>query len=157
MPDNSSTIVAEALLEALETMAFVALLPVEDTGTSPPDARRVCMQFAGGSTGGIELVAPFGLGRLLRDNILGGAEDDDPDNGPDDALRELMNVTSGILLRQITADKCDVEMGIPTVERYNAPKDWPVFITQPGALVFDADGHPVAIRAWGLEAIAEAA
>ena len=137
----------EVMLNALETMAFVTLMPAEQPYARGEELRRVSIDFAGPpGRGSLQVVAPAALGRLLVANLMGiSPEDEQAASGADDALRELLNVACGTLLRQWTAHSAEpVEMGIPRVEGF--ADDWDQLARCDGVHVLDADGHVIALR-----------
>jgi chemotaxis protein CheY-P-specific phosphatase CheC len=153
MPDTQTPIILEALVEALETMAFVALLPAESPDAPPSDPRLVSIEFTRPSPGRIELVAPVSFGALLAANLQGIApEDQQAIDGGDDALRELLNVTCGsLLLKRAAACSEPFRVSIPQIRPFDAQQGWAAFIGRDGAHVLNADGDTIAIWLTGLE------
>ncbi len=158
MPDPQATTVSvlAQLVEALETMAFISPLPLEAGGEVPPapaGVRIVEMEFACPAYGAVRLMAGEGFGAALAANLL-GAEPSSPEAaaGGDDALRELMNITCGAVIRRfgLAADH-RLHMSLPTVQSCAAPDQWARFVAMPGVSVLDADGHVIAFQAVGLE------
>lgn len=153
MTQATAAAAADALARALDTMAFVALLPVaapppapavpESEVLAPADLRRVTITLGAALVAQIELLAPQALGALLASNILAtGPDDPDAASRADDALMEAMNVTAGLVAAHL-APGAAIEMGIPRL----APAtdaDWAAFVAD-GAEVFDADGLMLAI------------
>jgi hypothetical protein len=151
MSEIQNAIIVETLVEALATMAFVPLMPIEGETPVPTDPRHVKIDFTAPNPGSIELVAPIGLGLLLAANIL-GTDTSDPEAAArgDDALRELVNVTCGTLLRHFATHGQMPRMGLPASAPFDA-EQWESYIAQPDVHVLDADGHVIAIRLLGLE------
>lgn len=150
MPDLQNTLLVETLMEALETMAFVPLMPAEGETPTPAEARRVHIDFARPEPGSLELIAPAGLGRLLAANILGtGPDDPEAASRGDDALRELLNITCGTLLRRCADSGQTPQMGLPVAQPCNA-EQWQAFLHEPDVHVLDAEGHVFAARLLGL-------
>ncbi len=146
MLEISQPALEQALSDALETMAFITPLPPEDT--SPPSGPVVLsrIEYRGAANGALELACPEAFGAMLVANLLGC-----PADGPDanaraaDALRELINVTCGTILRSSDAIALGVvEMGVPTQAAFDLA-DWDAFIAA-RALLIDADGHKLALR-----------
>jgi hypothetical protein len=136
----------QALFEALETMAFITPLPPEDASPPPGPAVLSRIEYRGAANGALELACPRAFGAMLVANLLGC-----PADGPDakeraaDALRELINVTCGTILRGSDAIALGVvEMGVPTQTAFDLT-DWDTFIAA-RALLVDADGHKLALR-----------
>lgn len=89
---------AEALAEALETMAFISPEMAEGVELIAPEELRVArVAFSGhGFQGSMSLSAPHGFGiAVARSCAVNDAE-----GQADDALKELANVTCGLFLRK---------------------------------------------------------
>jgi two-component system chemotaxis response regulator CheY len=134
---------AEALAEALETMAFISL-EMQDDSAAPASARVVRIAFHGaGGVGCLTLAAPPELGALVASNCNSG-----PAEG-DDALKELANITCGILLRKRVGGSAGFEMSPPIL----APETDADSIWDGDVVRFNADGHPIAAQVtsdWGM-------
>jgi chemotaxis protein CheY-P-specific phosphatase CheC len=146
MLEISQTALGQALSDALETMAFIAPSPPEDASPSPGPAVLSRIEYRGAANGALELACPEAFGAMLVANLLGC-----PADGPDaneraaDALRELINITCGTILRSSDAIALGViEMGVPTQAPFDLA-DWDAFIGA-RALLVDADGHKLALR-----------
>lgn len=148
MPELDTNQIVEALLESLETMAFMSLAPAGSD--QPPEAvRKVSIDFTHPVAGRIELMAPAALGHLLCANIMGiDPSEPDAQAGGDDALRELMNVTCGSLLSGHFPGT-EAEMGLPALEPADGPEAWRAFLEEQDIQVLDADGHTIALRLAG--------
>lgn len=88
---------AEALAEALETMAFISpeLVSLQPDDVVSTNSRLVKIEFRGREAlGSLSLAASPGLGAVIAANL-----DDTGVNAADDALKELANITCGLLLR----------------------------------------------------------
>ena len=149
MPDqltlNSASLV-ETLAETLESMAFVSLMPAEPPYNIPADAVRIRIGFRGPSRGVVEMIAPRDLGRLLVANI---SCDEAPETcsvtQADDALKEIINIVSGALLRQHgTSENYDISL--PTASPLVADSEWVEFVGSSDVTVVDAEGASVAVR-----------
>lgn len=152
MPETQVPLIVETLLEAMETMAFVSLLPAEDGAPPPSEARLVRVAFDHPRQGSIELVAPRALGHLLAANQLGLTPDDPiAQAAGDDALCELVNVTAGAVLRRAEVSPAErFEMTVPRIEPFDAARQWDSYIAGPGVHVLDAEGHTIAICMRGM-------
>jgi chemotaxis protein CheY-P-specific phosphatase CheC len=149
MLDVQESPVAASLAEALETMAFISALPVDELGEPGEALTLVTVGFTRPNPGRLELLAPRALGRLLAENILGpeDMESFQPSQG-DDALGELGNIACGALLRRFSNQSHEpFQMGIPDLAPFTG--DWADFCRD--SAVLDADGHVLAIRASGVE------
>jgi hypothetical protein len=147
MLEHPFSTAAQSLADAVETMAFVSLMPPEQRSPLPPDLLRVSISFTGPRAGSLELIAPAAFGALLAANML-GCDPTDPDAAgrAADAMKELMNVTCGDLLPKIAAGHPrGFEMGLPQVQTLDDPAAWEAHLdAEPGNLC-DAEGHLVAV------------
>lgn len=146
---HMKSLLGESLTTALETSVALSPSPMNGaTATKPPDRAVLSSVGFDGPVGGfIQIMAGESFGdtiacralRLEPGTRVTGAE-------RRDALRELANVTCGILLRVFQDDA----QGVPsmTVPRIEAVSDeaWKAAMQDPGMLVFEADGSPIAIR-----------
>lgn len=145
MLPETQNLVLESIAEALQTMAFVMVEPAEGALPAPADARVYAVAFRGpGAAGEVQIAAPRGLGELLAVNMLalepGSTE---AAERAEDVLKELCNISAGLLLRRRGPAVADsVEMSLPA-SRDLPPALWADFVV--GAVVFLADGFPVAI------------
>lgn len=143
MPELCNTQLVESLAAALETIAFVSVMPPEEPVlAAPQDAVLISAQFSGARCGRIELIASQALGRLLLDNTVAGDADGGVVPNPNDPLIELVNITCGMLLKQLVPHK-RIEMGVPMVENFDV-STWQSFAAQGDVLL--ADGNVVAVR-----------
>ena len=149
MPQLDNNAVESALTDALMTMAFISPLPPEDAAPPVAPLCLTCISFEGAATGTVELVCPLALGAALAANCL-GAEPDSAESleGSPDALKELINVACGEMLRNsgVTAAGL-VEMNVPTHEPFELC-NWDQFVDS-GAIVLDAEGNKLAVRMTG--------
>jgi hypothetical protein len=148
MLDTTNQTVELALSEALETMAFITPLPPEDASAPTGQAVRTRIEFRGARAGALELVSPDAFGAMLAANLL-GVEPTDPDATAKtaDALRELLNVVCGTLLRKSGATAAGlIEMTVPTQAPFDLAAGWDDLANSPDAVVVDADGHKIAVR-----------
>jgi hypothetical protein len=129
---------AEALAEAMETFAFMSPQLVEGPGAPalPTGFRLVGVDFKGKDMqGSLALAAPAALGQAMADNLeLSGAA------GADDALKELANVTCGLLLRMRPGGGVGFELASP---RLSSPVETdPISIfASSDVIALRADGH----------------
>jgi hypothetical protein len=135
----------DALADSFETMAFMSPMPTEEPHEAPSDAVLVSIFFTGSSSGIVELVTPRDLGKLAATNILGV----DPGSSAhyDDALKELLNILGGLMLRRwILESRGKIEISLPKVSTFDVLADWPSFIASPGATVLNVEDNMVALR-----------
>jgi hypothetical protein len=156
MLEISNELLDASFGEALETMAFITPLPPDDPAAAVPPAGSTLVltriEYRGVQCGALELLCPRRLGAMLAANLM-GCEPDDPeaDGRAADALREVVNITCGTMLRNsgVTASGV-VEMTVPA-QRELPAAGWDAFAKSAGASVFDADGCFVALRRVELE------
>jgi chemotaxis protein CheY-P-specific phosphatase CheC len=150
--DTLNPSVEQALSEALETMAFITPLPPEDAAAPAGPAVLTRIEFRGPLEGALEVVAPDLFGAALAANLL-GVDPTDPDAKlkGSDALRELLNIACGTLLRSTGATASGLlSMGVPTQDAFDLA-EWDAFVKSDAAVVVDADGQKIAARLVELE------
>lgn len=148
MSDANAT--QEAVTHALETMAFVSAWPADacTPRDCPTDPVLATIEFDGQGTGQLELVTSRDFARQLAANLLCIP---DPSAASEaeaaDALRELMNVACGELLRgRRTHEDVRFDMAIPNVRDLSTPTAWHDFLAAPETCVLEAEGTIVAVR-----------
>lgn len=129
-----------ALAEALETMAFIAVEPAPDNAPAD-DALQVALDFSGLLDGRVSLSAPAALGALIAANLAALEPDAVSPAQAADALRELANITAGLLLRQLCADHEMPQLQVPVV----APSATQPHVLHTCRAALNADGHPVTL------------
>ncbi len=141
-------ILANAVSQALEMMAFMVTLPMEDELPIPQESIMVHMDFTGPLSGRAELLAGRDLVRQLAANVM-GIDPDDPlaDEKSIDAFKEMLNTTLGVMLPLITRDPSDIfDVSLPQANLYQSPAEWQYFVNQAGVMVVDIESHPLAIH-----------
>jgi hypothetical protein len=139
----------EEFVLALETMAFISPLPASDGAPMPENARFIEMEFACPQYGAVRLVAGQSFGILLCANQL-ATDPSAPEaiDGADDALRELMNITCGAIIRRLgLATDQRLHMSLPTIQPLDDHERWNSFIAMPGVQLLEADGQIIAFQA----------
>ncbi len=153
-PRLDTTMMERAVSEALETMAFAAVWPPdspEDALTleaAPPRALCVSLDVRGPWTGRVELVASLSLGQMLAANMLGVTSPDEVEPAhAADAMGELLNVTAGLLMRQIIDDRTGrVEMSLP-ISCAHQPSEWASLTTRQDVCVLESEAGLLALCA----------
>jgi hypothetical protein len=142
---ETENILDQALSEALEKMAFLALLPLDDEAIEPTDTILTEMRFTGSQQGVLEILAGPDFGTVLAENI--GAVCEVNDAICCDALKELVNVTCGLLLPLLAGSPQEVfDVTVPkTVKGQDAPT-WKEFINETNAYVHNVEGQLIATR-----------
>jgi hypothetical protein len=129
----------EALGEALETMAFISpQLPGETKGSlSLEELRLVKVDFTGhGIHGSLAIAAPAAFGTLIASSC---SEQVTPAQS-DDALKELANVTCGLLLRRRIGGGTGFKLEPPVMAGKSEADH---LITEDDAVAVDADGYRI--------------
>ena len=142
---ETNTILSEALCKALETMAFMIAEPPEQQSDVPAESYLARMHFEGPVSGTIEILAGCELTRSLAMNISGD-EQAEQDKSVD-ALKELLNVTCGLLLPLLPSLPTDTfEFTVPELVSTGDAEHWQQFVTQDDVVVLDVSGELLATR-----------
>lgn len=152
MPETQTALIVETLVEALETMAFMTVMPAETPCPVPAELRIITVRFTHPSPGAIELAAPAALGHALAGNLL-GTDPNDPQAvaGGDDALRELVNITCGLLLHKHAGKSAQpMLMSVPCLEPADSAR-WDQLVLDSNTQVLDAEGSVFAVRLTGID------
>ena len=89
---ETANLLTEALSQALETMAFMDIMPIEEDLPVPDETVSAKISFTGPKSGTLEILAGLDFAKILAENI--GALDEVDNENAFDAMRELSNVTS---------------------------------------------------------------
>ena len=102
-----------AVAQALETMAFIAAEPpLDDAGV--PGELTITLPFAGAVNGALALRASASLGARIAANLAVIEPEAVTLQAATDALRELTNITAGLLLREPCEPAEMPRLAIPT-------------------------------------------
>lgn len=141
---DTSDILVEALTQALETSAFLTVMPSQEQPDTPQRFFQVQMHFKGPACGTLQIVAGFELGRILAQNIM-GAESTDDDIAID-AIKELANVTCGLLFPMLVSSENDLfDATLPEVQEFKDSEQWESLTRQNGAIILDVEGLPILV------------
>jgi len=142
---ETDNMLTKALDQALETMAFLTIMPPEDDMTAPEQAVLAEISFTGPKNGTIQILAGLDFCRILAENI--GALTEVNDETCHDALKELSNVTSGLLLPVMANSQADVfDITIPTIKNGGDCPKWNEFVEQANTCILNIEGYLVATR-----------
>jgi CheY-specific phosphatase CheX len=142
---ETENMLIEALTQALETMAFLTVMPLEDDMVPPENAVLAEISFTGPKTGTIQMLAGMDFAGILAENI--GALDEADDEAAFDAVKELSNVTCGLLLPAVGSSPADVfNVAIPTVESGDNSPGWDEFTADRNSRVLNIEGYMVATK-----------
>jgi CheY-specific phosphatase CheX len=138
-------ILSDSLAQALETMAFLTIIPPEEDMAAPEKAVLAEISFTGPKNGIIQILAGLDFCKILAENI--GALTEVNDESCYDALKELSNVTSGLLLPLLAYSQADVfDITIPTIKNSDDSPKWNEFVEQPNTCILNIEGYLVATR-----------
>jgi len=142
---KTDNLLALALSQAIETMAFLDIVPAEDDLPIPENTVLSQISFANSESGTIQMLAGLDFCKLLAENI--GALDEVNDEDALDAFKELANVTCGLFLPMIAHSLTEVfDMTVPTIKTGDESPRWDDFTTEPNGDVWNVEGHLVAVR-----------
>jgi CheY-specific phosphatase CheX len=142
---NTIDIVAEAIARALETMAFLDAEPCEEHPSVPDIIITAEIGFSGPVNGTIRTASGIDFARVLAENI--GGMDEVTEEECIDAMKELVNVTCGLVLPLLASTENDVfDMTVPHLTQHEDRMHWEDFITSENVTVLDVEGFPVATR-----------
>ncbi|MCC6239418.1 MAG: hypothetical protein IT448_03865 [Phycisphaerales bacterium] len=139
--DNNAQLLVQSLAEALETMAFISITPLEQAPAQLESALKASIRFTGPMSRSIELLASEDFGRYVQGNLLGESPGESSlcPSGQD-AIKEIINVTCGLILRD-KSDRASYTMAVPRIESFDT-SGWAVHQWE----LLDADGFMLAVR-----------
>ncbi len=137
--------VSEGLIQALETMAFLTAMPMEDDLPVPGETILAEMDFMGPRNGSIQIIASLNFGRILAENI--GNLDDPCREDACDALKELSNVTCGLFLPRLTSTTAEsFTVSVPRLQTCDDSSQWHGFAADCSSVLSNVEGHLVGTR-----------
>ncbi len=140
-----NNILTEALTEALETMAFLTIIPMDDDMVVPEKMILGEIQFVGPKNGTIQVLVGVELSATLAENI-GNLTEVDYEMSCD-AIKELCNVTCGLLLPRLSTSPTDIfDLTVPTVESCEGSSQWSEFTSDEYSEVLNVEGSAVATK-----------
>lgn len=140
-----SDVLTKALSQALETMAFLTVVPMEDDLTIPEKTVLAEISFTGAKTGNIQILAGWNFCEILAENI--GALCEVDDEARSDALKELTNVTCGLFLPMVVSSTADAfDITVPTMKSFDNSSQWHEFVTDQNSCVLNIEGYMVATK-----------
>ena len=138
-------ILTEALKQALETMAFLTVIPVDEEMTIPEKTVLAEISFMGAKSGTIQILAGLDFCGILAENISGLSEQEDKSSY--DALKELSNVACGLLLPMIVSSTADMfDVTVPKAGSCDNSPQWDEFVADQNSQVLNIEGYAVAIK-----------
>jgi hypothetical protein len=150
MTDNHASSAMDSLIRAMETMAFTTPTLADPSLYPSSDSFQVSMPFTGPICGTVEMVASEKVGIGIAANILATTpEDPAAKRYAGDALKELLNVTCGLLLPKLVPNQSDAahfRMTLPELAVFDGPTQWPAFAAASDTCVLDVEGSLIALR-----------
>ena len=142
---DTSNLLTQALVESLETMALVTAIPIDDDMVIPKETVLAQIDFTGAKKGSIQILAGMDLCRILAENIA--AIETINDQTALDAVKELSNVTCGLLLPMVVSSTADVfDVTVPEVATCDNTPQWAEFVAGDNTSVLNIEGHAIAAR-----------
>ena len=142
---ETTAIITEAISQALEKMAFMVVMPPDDELLAPSITITAEISFSGPVSGTIRTAAGIDLAKVLAENISGMTEL--TEEQCIDVLKELVNVTCGLVLPMIATSATDVfDLTVPELTRTEERLEWEQFIKQDDVTVLNVEGWPLATR-----------
>jgi chemotaxis protein CheY-P-specific phosphatase CheC len=142
---NTEQCLTEAITSALEKMAFLTILPIEEDMLPPQDTLLSEISFKGPQSGVLQILAGTDFTRLLAENMSAGQETDT--EACLDVFRELSNVTCGLLLPGLSRCPEDIfDITVPTVVGSNQAPAWDTFTADPNCHILNVENNLVAIK-----------
>jgi hypothetical protein len=150
MTDIHTSATIEALVQAMETMAFTTPTWADASLFPAADSLLVSMPFSGPVSGAVEMVASDTVGAELAANILAIAPNDPAAKGhARDTLKELLNVTCGLLLPKLVESQSTnrpFKIALPRLEDFDGPARWQNFVATGEPCVLNVNGELIALR-----------
>lgn len=142
---DTDNILTESLKKALETMAFLTVMPPEEDLAVPEKTIMAEISFSGPKNGTIQILAGLNLCKILAENIAALTEVNDETCY--DAIKELSNVTCGLLLPVLASSQADVfNLAVPTIKNGEDCPNWNEFVEQRNTCILNIEGYLVATR-----------
>lgn len=142
---DTANILTGALGQALETMAYMEIMPQEEDLCVPESILYAEISFTGPEQGRIGILAGRAFAETLAENI--GALDAATEADCRDALGELANVTCGLITPVIATDMAEVfELSIPCVSETEDTALWETWAADPEACVLNVEDHVIAAK-----------
>ena len=137
--------VSEALTEALEVMAFLTAMPMEEDLAVPEETILAEIDFMGARNGSIQIIAGLDFSRILAENI--GNLTEPGREEACDALKELSNVTCGLFLPMLISTTAEsFAITVPGIQTCDNSSQWQEFTADQNSVVSNIEGYMVATR-----------
>ena len=141
---NPSDIITESISMALEKIAFLDAMPAEQSGDSPNEVIVAEIDFDGQTSGKIQIAAEKGFARHFAENMSGIT--DLTDEQYNDALKELANITCGLVLPMISESSEEIfDLTVPHLTELSPPL-WQDFVAEEDTVLLDVEGFPLCVK-----------
>jgi chemotaxis protein CheY-P-specific phosphatase CheC len=141
---ESMDIIKESITQALEKVAFLEVMAPEDENKSPDDIIVAEIGFVGHISGRIQIASEREFVTAFAENMCG--MDDLSTEQYDDALKELANITCGLVLPMLAeSQKEDFNMTVPYLTTLSPPK-WQDFVAEDDTVLLEVEGHLICVK-----------
>lgn len=141
---DTHNVVTEAVTQALEKMAFLMAIPYDETPPVPEVVIMSEIEFSGPISGRIRAAAGLDFATSLAQNISG--HDQLTEEECADAMKELVNVTCGLVLPLVAGSPADVfDLTVPHLARHDDQLEWNDYIRQDTVTILNVEEWPLAI------------
>jgi len=142
---ETAGIVSEAITQALNKMACLEAIPFDGEPGMPLAGITVEIHFTGPVNGAVRVIAGMDFARVLAENMSG--LDMLTEQECIDAMKELVNVTCGLVLPMIANLPNDVvDVTVPHLTGSERQEYWEEFVGHDDVTVLDVEDFPVAAR-----------
>ena len=141
---ESMNIIKESISQALEKVAFLEVMQPEDENKAPEDVIVAEIGFVGHISGRIQIASEREFVTAFAENMCG--MDDLTSEQYDDALKELANITCGLVLPMLAeSEKEDFNMTVPYLTTLAPPK-WQDFVAEEDTVLLEVEGHLICVK-----------
>ena len=142
---DTEHILIEAITNALEKMAFLTILPMDEELQPPQEILLSEIHFSGSRNGTIQILAGADFTQLLAENVSAGQDTDR--EACLDVFRELSNVTCGLLLPALCGSTEDIfDVTVPKVLWDQNVPAWNEFTADDHGQVLNVENNLVAVK-----------
>lgn len=143
--NEPNEVLTKVISQALETMAFLTVIPEDEDMVTPKNMVLTEIGFTGSKNGSIQILSDMNFGRTLAENMGGQANVDD--ESAFDALRELANVTCGLFLPIVVSSTAELfDVTVPSVKNDDDTPLWCEFTKEKYSFVLNIEGYAIAIK-----------
>ena len=142
---KTENIVSDALSQAVETMAFMDIFPPDEEIPAPVAAILAEINFFGPAKGTFQLLAGKEFAAAVAENYA--AEDDVTMQAAIDAMKELVNITCGLIIPMISHSKADIyDLSVPLLKTGPDCPSWSEFTALSECRIINTEGMLTAAR-----------